>query len=679
MENPRPIELPPMQLRLPMDTAELNASVSLVLSGMTVLAEVTDGNPKDFELALARRGLHPATDVGGFYRISVRELPALLRLDPGIDLHGDAALWPVLELLAQPPVDGAPAVVDIDESDDSVVLSWTTETGTVEHHIPSPSAGVLMAAGVTFTATDAAWGVLLDAGVLPDVIGMARATVSGIVEITAPVPQLVEGAPLPGLFRLDNTRFGIAMRFAPLVASSPGFVWSGPAPRPEIQHLVDLPVTVELSEHHRADLTRLVNRLSVDRSAVLVWDAGLGRRIMALTAIEALDSWPLVILCPPSQVWTWQRHLELLGRTGSLNHDDTDARIVTYDELAAGAKVGAPAALILDDLCAPEAAQPAVRDALARLAHLELVRVAVTATWPEDEEDACALMSLLRPGEFTTQVRLAQRYPAPSRQRAREHLGAYLQRRGSDDAGTVDTGEFRRTTVRVLRPNDAQLQALAQIAWNAPSQPRQALARQLALVSAGSEQATSPKLAVAAELATTAHNAGRRVAVATRDPRAHTMLRGLLRHLGAQPFDGAGAVPVGGPVIVRFDTALPDLRWADDVIVLDWPLSTTTLDTAVGSAAAGPGPQRVTVLHLAGTVDDRVALLAARRRENGVAADQLAAPDRDELAFLLGIDAASMRPDAPLDSHDADGNEIARPDEPPLRLRPSVMRPPRRP
>jgi len=87
--------------------------------------------------------------------------------------------------------------------------------------------------------------------------------------------------------------------------------------------------------------------------------------------------------------------------------------------------------------------------------------------------------------------------------------------------------------------------------------------------------------------------------------------------------------------VLLWSRTLPDLRGFDEVVLLEYPWSTALLDAAVGNAAVESGPRRVAVMHAPGTVDDRLAVHAARRRELGPADDPHRPPDDEELAHLL--------------------------------------------
>ena len=65
---------------------------------------------------------------------------------------------------------------------------------------------------------------------------------------------------------------------------------------------------------------------------------------------------------------------------------------------------------------------------------------------------------------------------------------------------------------------------------------------------------------------------------------------------------------------------------------MDYPWSTELLDAAVGAASGAERPPQVTFSHLVGTLDDRLAMLAARRCEICPVIDHHSAPSDGEIA-----------------------------------------------
>lgn len=635
----RDVGMPPVQLRLGFASPSGAVTMHLLLAGLSVLVEASPGAVDEAWTYLSEVDAHPSMSEGRGLTFPVAQLPKLAGLPAQVRLVPDAALAPLYALVTHPPADGKPAELTVDVRG-TLWLNWFDGYSSRSEALPGPAAVALLTADLPFVATPDAFDVLRSSSRLPLLVGRARMNLDGYVEITTSKPQMVESAPLPGLFRIDETHFGLALPYAPALDSAPGFVWEGQKPVLE-RGPADLPpMPMPLSGHAAGDLRNLVDHLAAYRAQAVVWESGLGRRVFCLAAVEALDAWPLLIVAPPAQVWAWQRHLEMFGRTAALSHDDADAHIITYNDLARRVDVSSPQAIIFDALASPDLVPAEARPALHRLdGLLDAYRLLVDSSWPTDPAQTLSLMSVLRPGEFRADVPVIARYPAHTEQRLAEHVACYLSERRATDPGT-DATEFRSSGVVPLLPTAAQLTALADAASrHAGGSAAALLAESLEIISAGPTLALSPKIAAVTARAGAAVAAGRRVAVLTRHRRTETLIKATLRTLTTAVTLDASATPGDAPqarlAVIRFDRELPDLRWFDEVIVVDYPWSTDVLDAAVGTSAGEAGPLQVTVLHLTGTLDDRLAMLAARRRELGPVIDHNAAPTAEEIGYLL--------------------------------------------
>jgi hypothetical protein len=101
--------------------------------------------------------------------------------------------------------------------------------------------------------------------------------------------------------------------------------------------------------------------------------------------------------------------------------------------------------------------------------------------------------------------------------------------------------------------------------------------------------------------------------------------------------DGAPStveLPREQAVVVVFDTALPRLQAFDDVIVVDYPWTFKILESSVSPASYSEGPD-VVVIHAAGSPDDRLAVLAARRSEYGPLSAEVHQLNTDDIAYVL--------------------------------------------
>lgn len=627
----------PVQLRLSFSSPEVPATLSLSLNGLRVRVEATD--PQLAWTYLTEAGAGPSLAEGRGVSFPAANLAALAELPEQVQVRADRTLRTLVDLVLDPSVDERPAELSC-AGDRSLWLSWFD--GVVEHHDPVPvaAAGVLLTADLPFVATPAAFDALRAATTLPMLLGRAQLNTDGFIEISASKPQLVELAPLPGLFRIEDTRFGMSLAYADALDQAQGFAWvSG---KPVLDHgpsvLPQLPMP--LSAHAAGDLRRLVEALAAYRSQAVVWGSGLGRRVFSLAAVDVLDAWPILVVCTPATLWAWQRHLEMFGRSASLDHADADAQLVTYENLARLRPHTSPQTIVLDDIGAPGALTARTKSALRRLdAFTDAYRLAISSTWPSDPTSVVDVMSVLRPAEFRPGLPLATRYPGNSAERFAAHVRAYVSTRSVDTPGN-DPRPFRRSNVIQVHPTAQQKDAAAAaVRRHAGNAPAALLMEALEIESCGPALSLSPKISAVAARAQAALTAGRRVAILVRHRRTATLLRGLVRNHDTVSVEADATRDSGVPrarlVLVRYDRDIPDLRWFDDVLVVDLPWSWQLLDAAVGSPVNDDGAGVVTVFHTTGGVDDRLALLASRRQQLGPVIDQSAPPSAQDITYLL--------------------------------------------
>jgi hypothetical protein len=362
-----------------------------------------------------------------------------------------------------------------------------------------------------------------------------------------------------------------------------------------------------------------------------------------LAALEAVDGWPLLIVSPPSGVWAWYRLVRLFGRALSVRDDAAEARLVTYADLALGARMTPTPAIIFDDLSGPEASAPGARAGLRRLdGYSQALRVGVCSSWPEDLAQACEVMDVIRPGEFRLAGNpLAIRYPQPCERRAAEHVGAYLFTRHGSDPGSELSPRFRHSQVRTVTPSEAEIEhhEAAHSRHLSGEDPLGVLAEVLEVISAGPPQRLSRKVGAALTLAHQAAARSRRVLILTNQERTARVIRLGLSRVPVQGCSGDEVadrlIEPGHALVVLWQGSLPqDLPDADEVVICDYPWNFAEIDQALGTAA-GPGPALISVLHAPGTVDDRLAMYAATRAEEDPEALSDSAPSSDMARWLL--------------------------------------------
>lgn len=623
----------PTQLRLGFTRPQIPMEWFLDISGLFIF--VTPASPAtdaDVTSALADLGVPCEIRQHLGVCVPVAQMRLLGSLRQDIKVTPSPDLEPLWYLVTHPPIQSLPATLTV-VSFNTFHLEWDHMGSPEEVYLNSSQVVALLASEVAFVATQDAWERIDAVTRASTITGKVTANLDGYLEIVSSRPQLVEAMGLPGLFRIDPTHFGLPLGARDALLESPGGLLVGQLPPAETPS--EISTTLELSSHHLADLASLVSSLSAYGSRVICWESGLGRRIFALAALDSLDAWPALIVTTPSQLWAWQRHLDLVGRSYSVNHSDADVHLVTYHDIIRRRFVPSVPALIFDQLSSREAV--AAHQSLRRLAGLKgAIRIDIESEWPDSPEDQCAILEILRPGEFTSEVSIAERYPPDSYARFAEHASYYISVRRYADTDT-DPHPFRRSSVHTVSLSETHQVAFDDAAARLVGAPAsQALFELLEIITAGPPNEISPKVVAAARLARYEAESGRSCAVVTRSHKAVTLLRSLLRPVRTDVVTpGSSPTRIApGVTLVRFEHEWPNLKEFDHVIILDYPWSLAVIDQAVGPST-GDGPDQVTVIHATDSLDDRMAILASRRRELASVTRDNDPPTIDEIIYLV--------------------------------------------
>ena len=636
-----------LQLRLAFTSAPENILCQVSLAGLTLTVTMPDMHVPHVLRLLQTSGAQPSAGTG-LIRVPVVYFLVLASLPAHVHLIGDQDTTPLLTLLDRPSYDNLPAVLDAESS--SLTLSWFDGHAHWSEAISIAAGTALLHTGLPVVATGPAWEVLRHGPDVPVVAGWCRTHEDGYVVIDAALPQRVAASDLPALWRIDDTTFGLPSAYAYLIGSCPDLRWASPPPHRE--RIIDIPdVGVELSSHTSADLSELVSHLLADGAQVLAWESGLGRRIAALAALSALDDFPLLVVCHGSAVFAWRRHADLLGKTASiLKPRSAEVTIITYADLVSYEVLPSFSAVIFDELpAALRLGGEKIMQAVHRFDALtDAHRLITTSAWPQDPGEATSILSVARPGEFAPGSPLEVRYPSsPTKDwltRASEHARVYISERFKNQDLVHD---FHRSSVVREQVTDEQYKALIELQLRvAQVQPSILLAQAEEIGTLGSLTTVSPKIASAAQIALDAASSGGAVAILTRHPRAATLLRAAIGMNTTDAVDAdshpdtvrAGLVRCvqrSKVAVVTYSATLPDLRIFSDVVFIDYPYSLTVLDRAVGSAGDTTGVPHVSVVHLTGSIDDRLAVLAATRAELAGRSSLADPPNDKEISYLL--------------------------------------------
>jgi hypothetical protein len=481
-----------------------------------------------------------------------------------------------------------------------LLLRWeATDGDDLEGVLTAEAAGALLHSQLPFVASADAWELASQLTRMPLQVATLRQHRDGHIEVRAVRPQQAESAPIPGLWKIDQTTYGAPLPYAERLNSIVGLAWQD-SPPTEPSPLTLPPDLVGRLDGHVAEGARQLAQLVRDYgSAVVAWPSGLGRRVAALAAVRAVDGLPVQILCPPWAVWSWLASLSALGLD-----DDEQARIVTWASVAAGAALHATPSVIVDDFTGADAL--AAAPTLRRLDTLEGVnRIGVCATWPSDPGTLLTAMHLVRPGEFpAASAGALLRYPLWPVRRANEHADAYRIPMPALAAGRPYRRRFDVRTVALSAAQRRQVAEQCASGHDAAGPAGAALVEQLRqLTSAGSAQALSAKVSQVAGQARQLLDSGTHVVVVARHQRTLDLISTLVR----QPGSGRLATAIWAEADQhswaedRFDTAL----------VCDYPDRPGQLWGLVGYPGDDDGAA-VLLWHTQRSVDDELAVSSSR-------------------------------------------------------------------
>ena len=599
---------PSIQLRFRFQPPSKPQRLKVSLRGLSTALLPEDGDIQTAQVYLQSVGAQVVFD-GAALLVPATDFRLLLELPPQVVL---LPTDDVSTLLRASSSSVTPPIVATLDSGAVVNLNWVDTTGECNEPLPLAAAPFLLSAAIPLSASPETWSAIRTASALPVLRARARVNLDGYIEVHTPFPQQIEGAGIPGLFRIDESRYGVPFDFAAELDVLPGLEWVGERsfPVPASTPAPSLP----LAAHSAPLLPGFLEDLQRARGRVLIAPDGSGRRVFALAAVASLRAFPLLVLSRASSLWLWHRNIDLLGGVG----DDLDVRVLPYELIGKIALDGA-ISVVFDDLELALRENPGLRDNLRGLdGSVAGYRIAVLPAVPEPDL-LLQVLSLVRPGEFEDRLPVVARYPAPAPERFAEHAECFLLRLPPGGGSS----EFKRSSVREITPSREFLYWLdAQTAVD-PSRPalvRDRAAELLSWTSGGPPSMLGSKIA---ELLTFADPSTPFVAV-TRVARTAALLR---RIAAARPWI----------TVIDASERLPDLARYERVVLLEPPLSFPETDRAVVESSDSAGCREVTVFHSSGTADDRFAVVAFLRRRRPVAA--LSHVEAAFLAGAVGLDA----------------------------------------
>ena len=545
------------------------ARLTLALSGVRVLMEANTPD-ESLVMMLSRLGVESEPQAG-MISIHVKDLRLLRSLELESVLC-DYLLSPIWRY-TEHALDVDPALLEVVSGD--LRLSWKSGSWSFDEVLDTNAVSALLASNLPFAASDHAWDFLSRFSNLPVAVATARKSPYGFYVLQSSKPQLLAAAPLPGLFRINQTTFGLSNAYERELLEAHGITVE-PAlslSPPEI----DNHALAGLSDSSHATALDVLEGLQKRSGVVLVSPHGASRRVSTLAALAALGATPVLVVAPPWGLWAYQRAASFLDIKDSIH-------VVTPTHLASMVTPPEFGSMIIDD---PLSGQTSYNEAIARLDSIDTYKVAVCSSWPVSEQDQLFLLARVRPQEFDDKVPIAVRYPSMPHERFTEHLRPFVRR-------SVSASGSSSLTVEVL---DLSLDIVDFLASNKLDPLEVSL-----VVSFGTPNRTSPKFASTISHINRCRQDKKRVVVLSIHEKFLDSVSKLMSPNKPIPLDAS--MDSDGLSLCLL-SELPDLSGFDEVILVEWPNSISDLEAAL--APPSYTSSKVTVLHMRGSIDDLLA------------------------------------------------------------------------
>jgi hypothetical protein len=245
-------------------------------------------------------------------------------------------------------------------------------------------------------------------------------------------------------------------------------------------------------------------------------------------------------------------------------------------------------------------------------------------------------MSLIKPFEFSNEVAIIDRYPLNSELAFKQHIQPYILK-SENGLSSKSAKTFKKSIVEVVEYDDIFLKKIDKMLENSDIS-FDLLSRLMECISAGTDEEISPKIVKVLEIIRKEEiSATSSTIICTRFERTQRVLGMLLSSLSPEmlSMENFGSRKNNKIAIIKFDEILPELHGYDNVIIVDYPWSFSVIEKAVGAADNKKGCLNVSIIHLKNSIDDRLAIFAARRSEVTLLGIDYNQPNFSEVKYIL--------------------------------------------
>lgn len=619
------------QLRLNFLISEVKLRARLTLKGLIVTIESQE--MESLEQYLSNQQFLVNLSLEGKRSFTLSKYKQFLSAASQVDLILSEELKILARLIEYKSEKQSPVYITLDSPLD-LNINYNHRGSTLNDHLPLDLLPAFLSLEIPYRATTSLLELIRNYNTYPYIVGRAFRDMDDFLRIDTVSPQLLEEAKLPGLFKISELSYGIALNYQEELESVKGIIVEYKNYKILNEEKIKLPY--ELSEHSGERLKEFENKLLVNKSQVVVWEKGLGRRVFCLAVMESLENYPLLIISQASGVWAWKRHISMIGRSGSLTSSDFDIQIVTYDDVKRGVVINSPRAIIYDDVEKIIQDKELLRALRIMDGVMDAYRIGCCNEFPIDSKDQNSIMSLIKPFEFSSEVAIIDRYPLNSELAFKQHIQPYILK-SENGLGSKSAKTFKRSSVEVVEFDDVFVEKIDKLVENNDIS-FDFLSRLMECISTGSDEFISPKVVKVLELIKKEEiDIASRTIICTRFEKTQRVLRMLLSSISPEllTLENFASKKNSRVAILKFDEVLPDLQDYENVIIVDYPWSFSVIEKAVGSADSKKGSLNVSVIHLKNSIDDRLSIFGARRSEVTLLGIDYNQPNFSEVKYIL--------------------------------------------
>jgi hypothetical protein len=619
------------QLRLNFLISEIKLRAKLILKGLIVTIESDE--IESLEQYLSNQQFSLNFSFEGKRSFTVSKFKHFLRAANQVELVLSDELKILARLIEYKSEKKSPVYLTLDSPLD-LNINFSHKGILWNDHLPLDLLPAFMSLEIPYRASMELLEVIRNYNTYPYTIGRAYRDMDDYLRIDTISPQFLEEARLPGLFKVGELSYGIALSYQDELESVKGIIVEYKDFKITNEEKIKLPY--ELSEHSSNRLKEFEEKLLVNKSQVVVWGKGLGRRVFCLAVMESLENYPLLIVSQASGVWAWKRHISMIGRSGSLTSSDFDIQIVTYDDIKRGVAINSPRAIIYDDVEKVIKDKELLKALRIMDGVMDAYRIGCCNGFPTDSQDQNNVMSLIKPFEFSNEVAIIDRYPLNSELAFKQHIQPYILK-SENGLSSKSAKTFKKSIVEVVEYDDIFLKKIDKMLENSDIS-FDLLSRLMECISAGTDEEISPKIVKVLEIIRKEEiSATSSTIICTRFERTQRVLGMLLSSLSPEmlSMENFGSRKNNKIAIIKFDEILPELHGYDNVIIVDYPWSFSVIEKAVGAADNKKGCLNVSIIHLKNSIDDRLAIFAARRSEVTLLGIDYNQPNFSEVKYIL--------------------------------------------